>query len=221
MARVDVLLPTYNRGEMLLESVRSILGQTIQDFRLVIYDDGSTDRSIERLPKDPRIVLLRGEENQGIAFARNQLLQHIESPFCCWQDSDDVSDPTRLAKMLRLMKSTGADVGLSYLYFFNGSVQRKHWHLYKVDTTRYAVPGKEEGPQDFGIYNNMTFATCFFKKELKVFPFDLTKRISEDAQWFRTLIQAGKTFVTLPEPLYFARRHAGRSVNLFQENPRF
>lgn len=216
MAKVDVLIPTWNRGGLLGVAVQSILTQTEQDFRIVIYDDGSTDGSVEALPKDPRIVLFRGEKNKGIPYARNQLLSHIESPLCCWQDSDDIAHPERLKKILQHMVETGADVGLSYLYFFNGALNRKRWYIYKADTSKYAVPDADGNPADYGIYNNLTFASCFFKGNLQGYPFDLTKRVSEDYEWFRTLIRAGKTFTTLHEPLYFARRHPARTSTLFR-----
>ena len=213
MAKVDVLIPTYDRGSMLLEAVQSILKQTMQDFRIVIWDDGSTDGSTDdgALPSDPRIIILnRGGENKGIAHARNQLLGVIEAPFACWQDSDDIATPDRLAKMVAHIEKTGSDVAMSYLNFFNGALNRKRWYIYRVDTIKYAIPDEKGQPPGYGMLNNMTFATCIFKASLKEFPFDRTRVVAEDMDWFQSLLRAGKTFSTLPEVLYFVRRHPGR-----------
>lgn len=220
MAKVDVLIPTFNRGVMLREAVQSILKQTMQDFRIIIWDDGSTDGSTEKeaLPDDPRIIVLnRGGENKGIAYARNQLLKQVEAPFACWQDSDDISTPRRLEIMLKHMEETKADVAMSYLNFFNGALSRKRWYPYKVDTAKYAIPDANGNPPNYGMNNNMTFATCFFRGDLKVFPFDETKIVAEDHAWFRSLLHAGKKFATFPEALYFARRHPGRITVLVRE----
>lgn len=209
MAKVDVLIPTFNRGAMLKEAVQSILRQTMSDFRILIWDDGSTDGSTDpkALPSDPRIVVLnRGGENQGIAHARTQLLAAVEAPFACWQDSDDLSSPDRLMKMLAHLEKSGADIAFSYIYFFNGNVTRKHWHLRKVDTSRYgpAKPG-------FGLDGNMTHPTAMFRRCLCRYPVpDIGRAYGTDRFWLVSLIQAGVKFSHLTEPLYFLRRHPSR-----------
>ena len=215
-AKVDVLIPTHNRGTMLLECLRSVLSQSEQDFRIVIFDDGSTDGSTDLgvLPDDPRIVVMRTPTNRGIPYARNRLLDAVQAPYACWQDSDDVSHQKRLKTMLGLLEDTGADLALSHLYFFNGAVSRKHWHRYKVDTSQYQIPDEDGEPHDYGLPNNLTFATCFFRQAITEYKFNPIKIIAEDYDLFRRLLDDGKTFATHPEPLYFARRHPQRTTQL-------
>ena len=217
-ARVDVLIPTFNRGGMLPECLRSILNQTEQDFRIVIFDDGSTDGSTDPgvLPPDPRIEVIRGDTNRGIPYARNKLLEAVRAPYACWQDSDDVAHLKRLEIMVALLEKTQADVASSHLYFFNGHVARKHWHRYKVDTGRYAVPDENGHPKDYGLPNNLAFATTFFRREVASYKFDLSKPIAEDYDLFRRLIRDGVKFATCETPLYFARRHPGRITEVMK-----
>ena len=210
MAKVDVLIPTYNRGTMLQDSVRSILGQSFKDFRIVIYDDGSTDDSLDQLPSDPRIEVIRGEENKGIAHARTQLLAQVEAPFCAWQDSDDISDPHRLRKMLDHIEEVESDIAFSYLHFFRGSFKRRHWHLYKVDTTKYKTP-EQGGPDHYGLDGNMTHPTAVFRQAVVKYPVeDMRRPFGSDRFWLMSLLRAGFKFSYLPEPLYYLRRHDGR-----------
>src|SRR5207302_7707366 len=68
---ISVVMPVYNALPHLDAAVRSILDQTFRDFEFVIYDDGSTDGSAERLrdwaARDPRIRLIEGKHNLGPA----------------------------------------------------------------------------------------------------------------------------------------------------------
>lgn len=212
-ARVDVLIPTFNRGDMLPECLRSILNQTEQDFRIVIYDDGSTDGSTDpgSIPDDPRIEIYnRGGEHKGVAAARNALLGLITAPFACWQDSDDRSHQERLERMVSHLEREGSDAAFSYLNFFNGSWSQKHWHLCVVDTSKWRVPDENGDPADWGMRNNTSFASGFFRKELAETKFDVSFRVAEDWDWIKRLIQQGFRITTEPKVYYYARRHPGR-----------
>jgi len=195
---------------MLREAVESILRQSMRDFRIVIWDDGSTDGSTDRgaLPSDPRILVLnRGGQNCGIAKARSQLLAAVTAPFVCWQDSDDLSVPQRLEKMLAHLEASGADMAFSYLTAFRGSLSRRHWRLRKVDVAKYRADAVGFG-LDGG---NMTHATAVFKSHLCKYPVPTNGRaFGTDRYWLSTLIRGGVRFSCLPEALYFMRDHPGR-----------
>src|SRR5262245_3452772 len=96
MARVSVLLPSYNHEAFIGEAVASVLEQTLSDLELIIVDDGSTDGSwaaIERFD-DARIVRHR-QENRGAHAALNKAseLASRESELVAILNSDDVWDP--------------------------------------------------------------------------------------------------------------------------------
>lgn len=98
--KISVLIPVFNREEYIEESVRSILNQTYYNLEIIIYDDGSTDSSIniiENLMKeDKRIRLIKGFTNKGVGHARNELINACKTKYACWHDSDDVSLPKRI-----------------------------------------------------------------------------------------------------------------------------
>lgn len=68
MPFISVVMPVYNGEQYILESINSILSQTIKDIELIIIDDGSTDRSSQIIQSidDNRIVYRRSEENMGV-----------------------------------------------------------------------------------------------------------------------------------------------------------
>lgn len=105
--RCSVILPTYNRANTLPRAVASVLAQDLQDFELIIVDDGSTDGTRDWLAtlRDSRIRLARLEPNQGPSAARNAGIAMAAAPVLAFLDSDDVYLPNRLAVPLRVFAS--------------------------------------------------------------------------------------------------------------------
>src|SRR5437867_12013172 len=107
MARVSVLISTYNGEHYLGQAVRSILNQTLSDFELIIVNDGSKDSSesvIKSFP-DPRIVYICNSQNQGIAVAQNKGLSVARGEYVALQDHDDISLLDRLRLQVNYLDS--------------------------------------------------------------------------------------------------------------------
>ena len=101
---VSVLLPVFNAEDFLESSIWSILNQTVEDFELIIIDDGSTDRSAvimdEMAAKDNRITILRNDQNIGVQRCLNQGIDVSTGDYIARMDADDISLPNRLEKQL-------------------------------------------------------------------------------------------------------------------------
>lgn len=111
---VTIIMPAYNASAYIEKSVQSVLGQTMQDFELIIVNDGSTDNTAAVLAnlaeKDSRIRPLN-IENSGPAMARNYALDRISCPggYIAFIDSDDELLPDALEYALSAAES-GADI---------------------------------------------------------------------------------------------------------------
>lgn len=94
---VTVSIATFNRAEYLEECLDSVLSQSVQDFEVIVVDDGSSDRTREVMSgyRDDRVRYLR-QENQGVSVARNLALAEARAPFIVVQDDDDVMLPWRI-----------------------------------------------------------------------------------------------------------------------------
>lgn len=81
----------YNGAEFLKDSIGSVLRQTLQNFVLLIYDDGSTDNTVEVVKSfhDERIKLVEGGENKGVLYSRAQMIPMIETEYFMLLDDDD------------------------------------------------------------------------------------------------------------------------------------
>lgn len=97
--KVSIVLSAYNGDPWIDECIQSILGQTFEDFELIIIDDGSTDGTWGRINayKDDRIRTFK-QENCGIAAAANRGVGYARAPYVARIDQDDVMMPTRLER---------------------------------------------------------------------------------------------------------------------------
>ena len=87
---VSIILPTYNRADTILRATQSVIGQTFQDWELLVVDDGSDDNTCELIYglNDARIRLIR-QENAGVYVARNNGLDAARGRWLAFLDSDD------------------------------------------------------------------------------------------------------------------------------------
>lgn len=92
--KLSILVPCYNVSKYIDECLDSIADQITNQCEVIIYDDGSTDDTAEKI-KQHRIVkgldarLILAQENGGISVARNNLLEHARGQYIWFVDSDD------------------------------------------------------------------------------------------------------------------------------------
>jgi len=106
MPTVSVIMPAYNQSEYLGEAIVSVLGQTYQDFEMIVVDDGSTDNTAEVVHSfwDKRLSYIY-QENRGLSAARNTGILHATSLYLTFLDSDDLFLPEKLEILLNEMEN--------------------------------------------------------------------------------------------------------------------
>src|SRR3569832_774987 len=98
--RVSVLMAANNSAAYIGEAIESVLNQTMDDFELIVVDDGSTDHSpgiIARYVEQDARVIVHRQENQGFGGATNLALGLARASYIAILDSDDTMEPARLA----------------------------------------------------------------------------------------------------------------------------
>ena len=108
--KISILMPVFDtQPAYLAECWESIRAQTFREWELVLVDDGSraaeTVAEINRIADDPRVVLIRLDENQGIAPALNLGLRRCRANLVARMDSDDVMMPTRLERQFLYLQA--------------------------------------------------------------------------------------------------------------------
>ena len=123
---VSIIMPSYNTGRFIAESIRSVLAQTYTNWELIIVDDASTDNTDEVVEKftelaevnatcHPReggdlpskIHYLKNAQNSGAAVSRNRALREARGKWIAFLDSDDLWMPDKLEKQLAFMAQNG------------------------------------------------------------------------------------------------------------------
>ena len=117
---VSVIIPTYNRSQILKRAVISVLNQSYQDFEVVVVDDASTDETTEVVRKfeDKRIKYIRHKQNRGAPAARNTGLQVSNSEYIAFLDDDDEWLPEKLEIQITAFKAAQPNVGVIYTAFW-------------------------------------------------------------------------------------------------------
>jgi glycosyltransferase involved in cell wall biosynthesis len=110
---VSIVLPTYNRRDLLLAAVESVRQQTCERWELLIADDGSTDGSVDALPVDRRIRVIRLAHTGNVARVRNAALDAATAGLVGFLDSDDRWCPRKLAAQITRLEHC-PDAGWCY-----------------------------------------------------------------------------------------------------------
>jgi len=113
---VSLVMTVYNRERFLAEAIESVLAQTFPDFELAIWDDGSTDSSLDIArsfaKKDNRIRLIEAE-HKGRVNSLASAIAESSAPYLGWVDSDDLLTPTAVEETSAVL-SAHPEVGLVY-----------------------------------------------------------------------------------------------------------
>jgi glycosyltransferase involved in cell wall biosynthesis len=96
MPKVSIILPTFNRIDTIMRAIKSAQRQSLQDWELIVIDDGSTDNTAALIEgSDPRLELVR-QENRGFTEARNAGIRAAKGEYLAFLDSDDEFLPHHL-----------------------------------------------------------------------------------------------------------------------------
>ena len=216
--KVSVIVPAYNVRSYIEDALVYLERQSLQEFEVLIVDDGSTDDTAEVVKpfvlRDSRFRLLH-KQNGGLSSARNYGIRHARADYIALLDGDDVYEPDKLAAHVAVLDSA-ADVGVVY------SASR----VIREDgrPTFMSLSGKpiKSDPllallcKNFvGHGSNAVFRRCLFDE---VGEFDETLRSSEDVDfWLRIAATQRWRFYREPRVLCCYRvRPSGLSFNVLQ-----
>lgn len=104
---VSIIIPTYNCGQFIAETIKSVQAQTYKQWEIIIVDDCSTDNTkdvVDSFSNDKRIRYYCLEINSGPAVARTKSMQIADGEYIAFLDSDDLWMPDKLEKQLVFMK---------------------------------------------------------------------------------------------------------------------
>ena len=105
--KVDIILPNYNSSNYIIKTVNSILNQSYKNWKLIIVDDNSDDKTVRILKKNfknKNIKIYFLKKNRGAGFCRNYAIKKSSSPYIAFIDSDDIWNREKLKKQINFMQ---------------------------------------------------------------------------------------------------------------------
>jgi len=132
--KISVVMPLYNKQREVGRTLFSVLKQTMQDFELLIVNDGSTDGGpdVVRSVKDRRIRII-DQSNRGVSAARNKGIEEANCDVIAFLDADDEWEPDFLETVLHLRtKFPGCDVFATSYWFSNKEGSRRRPIIHNV-----------------------------------------------------------------------------------------
>ena len=106
MPLISVVIPAYNSEKTIGETVRSVLAQTMDEFEIIVINDGSQDGTLEQLNEisDARLTVL-SYENSGVAVSRNRGIAAAKGEYIAFLDADDLWVPEKLAYQYQALEN--------------------------------------------------------------------------------------------------------------------
>ena len=125
---------TYNRTEEIRESIQSVLDQTLQDFELIVINDGGPVEveAIIRSFNSPKIHYYRLENNRGHAAALNEGVRRSRGKFIAYLDDDDVYYPNHLKTLFGSLLSSSHKFIYSNTLFMQGDMENGHFRANSI-----------------------------------------------------------------------------------------
>lgn len=146
MDKVTFIVPAYNVEQYLPQTIESVLAQTEQEWKMIIVDDCSSDRTAaiacEYARKDKRIRVMQTECQSGCCYVPRKLAiiaaaTEIIAPL----DADDAVEPTYLATLLQVMKREESDIVYPRMYAWDGHEKRELLSEFDESLTGKTISG--------------------------------------------------------------------------------
>ena len=156
---VSVIVPTYNRPEMLKETIKSILAQSYQDYEIVVVNDCGQD--VESIlsglnREDGKIVYIKHTQNRGLAAARNTGIMASRGKYIAYLDDDDVFYPDHLETLVGCLEQNAYQVAYTDAYRAHQVYQDGSYKITGRD-----IPYSIDFLKDILLSQNISPVNCF------------------------------------------------------------
>ncbi len=210
MSQISVIIPTYNRANLLKEGVSSVLKQTYQNFELIIVDDGSlknTEKIVKGF-KDQRIVYLKHEKNRGVAASCNTGVKKAMGDYVFILNDDDLIIPWALEKLIKKIKRSDLE-NLGGVYGWS-------WWIDDKGKTLRIINLKKRGYIFDTILKKQVFTNLLIKKEVfkRVGVYNESLLSNEDFDFYLRMAKKYQ-FDFVPEVLTIIRTHNQTHLSTF------
>ena len=199
---VSVIVTTFNRKELLKETIDSILNQTFTDFELIVVDNYSEYNFVDYIKSfsDNKLIAFQNKNNGIIAVNRNYGIKKAKGKYIAFCDDDDCWDSEKLAKQIPYLREKNV-MGVGSIYTTIGSVGfKKNKSQDKLKHLRF---------DDIIQSNKLALSSLIIKKRANYF-FNENRQFIGVEDWYfqlNILHNSNNIIILLPEKLLYYRIH--------------
>lgn len=220
--KIDILLATYNGARFLPAQIDSILGQTCEEWRLLIRDDGSTDATTEIIDRyagqhPGRIEVIRdGRANLGVVGNFSTLMERSDADYIMFCDQDDVWLPEKITESYQAMRALerrhGSDApllvhtDLSVVDQDLKPIHRSFWRYQRLD------PERGRSLALMLIQNVVVGCAAMANRRLKEMALPLPRDARMHDWWLALVAAAFGRYDYVSRPLVLYRQHGGNTL---------
>jgi glycosyltransferase involved in cell wall biosynthesis len=188
-----------------------MLVQTFDDFELIAVDDGSTDRSWEKLQtfSDKRVRVFHQEVNRGAAQTRNYAVQQADCEYLAFQDADDHSEPTRLERGVACLGANRGASAVASNAFIEVLSQQTGPSIESSVSKGQHSPSNKLSSEEISatlLFRNLIVHSSVLMRRSRFQPYRSKFEPAEDYDLWARLVPE-KTFILLDEALVTYRSH--------------
>jgi glycosyltransferase involved in cell wall biosynthesis len=196
MTFVSVIIPCYNQGKYIDETVNSVLNSTFSNYEIIIINDGSSDDFTNELlanyNKSKCTVITTS--NKGLAEARNVGIKRAKGDYILPLDADDRISPDYMKEAVELL-DMDKNLGIVYCRVKNFGIKNGEWKLPTYSLQRMLM-------------GNIIFCSAFFRKSdwQKVGGYKIDMKFGcQDWEFWLSLIETGVTVYQIPKIHFYYR----------------
>jgi len=204
--KISIVTPSYNQGEFIEETIRSVLLQDYPNLEYIVIDGGSDDQTVEILEKyDPWIDHWVSESDAGQSHALNKGFREATGDILAYINSDDYYLDGALHYVAKSLMKTKADVVAG--------------NIVKVPAQEVVDPVIKDNLFEWIISINSSISQpgTFWRNNSSLPPFDESLSCVFDRKFFMELMNRGAKFHTLPNTLAAFRSHDGSKTETLNE----
>ena len=209
MDKVSVIMPCFNDGKYINESIKSVINQTYTNIELIIIDDGSTDEETVKILHNINHAKIKVLKTNGLgpSGARNKGIEYSTGKYILPLDSDDVIYNTYIEKAVNII-SQNDNVGIVYCKAEHFGEKDGLWELPTYSINEMLI-------------NNVIFVTALFRKDdwKSIGGFDTSFKYGlEDYDFWLSILELDKEVVQIPEVLFRYRIKKSSRHKSFEQN---
>jgi glycosyltransferase involved in cell wall biosynthesis len=195
-SKVSVIIPTYNRGRLLVETLDSVCAQTCRDYEIIVVDDGSGDDTRQLVTTYSDQLVYHRIDHAGVSAARNAGLDLACGEYVAFLDSDDLWEPRFLERMMDAL-DTAPEAGFGYCDYATFSARG-------TEQAAYLPPRQKVNGSIFSLLLETDFlstGTLLIRRACFAWAggFDLTLAVAQDWDlWLRLARACNAVYVDEP-----------------------